>query len=101
MISLQSHYTALSILEKVLEFSLPFNEDTLIFTTDGVHINRDGEEIKSEVFFFSIGSDIYSVKLYEDGGEVQRLDVIETWSVFPPDSNDDDDEEEEEVTHDD
>lgn len=93
MTSLQSHYTALSILEKVLETSVPFNEDALIFTVDDVHINRDGEEIKSEVFFFIIGSDIYSVKLYGDGGEVKRLIVTETWTVFPTDNNEEEKEE--------
>lgn len=93
MSSLKSYSTALSLLEKVLEHPAQIHENTLFFTTSGMHISRDGEEIWSEIFFFGLGSEIYSVKLYGDGGEVQRLDVVEAWSVFPPENHD-----EEEVT---
>lgn len=94
MSSLKSYSTALTLLEKVLEDPSQIHDDTLLFfTTSGMHISRDGDRIWCEIFFFGLGSDIYSVKLYEDGGEIQRLDVIEAWSVFPPETND-----EEEVT---
>lgn len=93
MPSLKSHYTALSILDKVLEGSVPIDENTLFFTTGDLHVNKDGEEVWREVFFFfGIGSDVYTVTLYDDGGEVQRLDVVEAWTVFPPDSNDEEEE---------
>lgn len=88
MTSLKSYSTALTLLEKVLEHPTQIHENTLFFTTSGMHISRDGEEIWCEIFFFGIGSEIYSVKLYEDGGEIQRLDVIEAWTVSPPENND-------------
>ena len=88
MSSLKSYSTALTLLEKVLEHPAQIHENTLFFTTSGMHISRDGEEIWCEIFFFGLGSDIYSVKLYEDGGEIQRLDVVEAWSVSPPENND-------------
>ena len=94
MISLQSHSTAIEILETVLGVSVQSEENTLLFTTVGVSVADDGKETKGEWFFFNIGSDLYSVRLYEDGGEVQRLGVIEAWTAFPSDDN----EEEEEVT---
>ena len=88
MSSLKSYSTALTLLEKVLEHPAQIHENTLFFTTSGMHISRDGEQIWCEIFFFGLGSDIYSVKLYEDGGEIQRLDVVEAWSVSPPENND-------------
>lgn len=94
MPSLKSHSTALLILDKVLEGSVPIDDITLIFTNRGVGTNGDGEEVKTEVFFFGVGSDIYSVNLYTDGGEVQHLEATDAWSVFPPD------EDEEEVSYD-
>lgn len=100
MPSLKSYSTALTLLEKVLEHPAQIHENTLFFTTSGMHISKDGEEIWSEIFFFGLGSDIYSVKLYEDGGEIQRLDVIEAWSVTPPEDNGEDNEEDNEEEED-
>lgn len=99
MISLQSHHAAISILEKVLEDSIPVDEAALLFTSLGVSVDDDGTEVGCAMFFFKIGSDIYVVSLYESGsGEVQRLGVIEAWTAFPSDDND---EEGEVTTHDD
>lgn len=94
MISLKSHYTALEILEKVLEGSAPFDENALLFATVGIHVDNDGEEVGCEWFFFQIGSEIYCVSLYEGGGggEVQRLGVIEAWTAFPSDDNEEEEE---------
>lgn len=98
MISLQSHYAAMSILEKALEGSVPFDEEALLFTTVGVSVYDDGTEVGCAMFFFKIGSDIYIVSLYESGSaEVQRLGVTEVWTAFPSDDN----EEGEVTTHDD
>lgn len=90
MTTLNSHSTALMILDKVLEGSVPIDNVTLFFTTRGVGTNEAGEEVKTEVFFFGIGSDIYTVNLYTDGGEVQHLEATDAWSVFP--SKDEDEE---------
>ena len=95
MSTLKSYSTALSLLEKVLEYPGQIHDSTLFFTTSGMHISRDGEEIWCEIFFFGLGSEIYSVKLYEDGGEIQRLDVVEAWTVSPPENNNNNDEEDE------
>lgn len=92
MSTLKSYSTALSLLEKVLEYPGQIHDSTLFFTTSGAHISRDGEDIWCEIFFFGLGSEIYSVKLYGDGGEIQRLDVVEAWTVFPPESNDEEEE---------
>lgn len=98
MASLKSYSTALSLLEKVLVHPAQIDDSILFFTTSGVHITKDGEEIWSELFFFGVGSDIYSVNLYRDGGEIQRLDVVESWSASPPENHDDNENDEEEET---
>lgn len=96
MISLQSHHAAISILEKVLDNSIQFDEAALLFTSMGLSVDDDGKEVRCAMFFFKIGSEIYIVSLYEGGGgEVQRLGVIGAWTAFPSD------EEEEDTTHDD
>lgn len=93
MISLQSHHAAISILEKVLENSIQFDEAALLFTSIGVSVDDDGKEVRCAMFFFKIGSEIYIVSLYEGGGgEVQRLGVIEAWTAFPSDDNDEEEE---------
>ena len=88
MISIQSHHAAISILEKVLENSIPFDEPALLFTSLGVSVDDDGKEVGCAMFFFKIGPDIYIVSLDESGGgEVQRLGVTESWTAFPTDDN--------------
>lgn len=96
MASLNSHTIALKILDQVLEGSFPIDNTTLFYTNLGVGTNKDGEEVKTEVFFFGVGSDIYTVSMHENGGEVQHLEATDAWSVFPAKDN----EEEEEVSYD-
>ena len=85
---------AFHILKKVLESEGETSEPRLMSVHQSEGSAETGECVSTKLVSFAVGSYVYLVHLYDNGGEVYRYVVDSSWNVFPPENHED-----EEVTN--